>query len=477
MSNEVGGASFIATDSSTRESQRPARTVDDGRRTPSPVPGRQRSAGLRLTGGLISAALALSIPLAADAQDGIIGPPACGYKVEYWVAPGCGGATSLSFATAVNNAGVAVGYYEGCPSPNAHRAFVWYPDGTVHIIDIPWSISERAQAINNHNQVAIEVVNLDPAIVYGPVLWQDGEIVEVFDIPEWANKANARGINDDGVIVAEYGHYVTGPAPLAGVWSVMDGFVDVSAVIPTAKSRPYGITAEGAIAGTGWPDEPLPVQEHYRAFMHQDGVTTFAEAVPGCINSIALGVSSDGHVVGYGYTSLFVKGESNTHPWIGFLWHEGTMTVLPPLGLEGHDETIGRAVNAHSVVVGDSTSAGPGAPRKSVAWFGGTPHDLTSLAQLPSQSSIHSVQGISDSGIIVGRGGHQSAPRAMRLTPIPRPLGDLDQNCLVDGADLLILLGDWGDAKTRSITSGADLNADGVVDGTDLGLMLADWSS
>jgi enediyne biosynthesis protein E4 len=49
-------------------------------------------------------------------------------------------------------------------------------------------------------------------------------------------------------------------------------------------------------------------------------------------------------------------------------------------------------------------------------------------------------------------------------------LADLNRDGFVDGADLGLLLGDWGG------TGFADLNADGVVDGADLGLMLASWT-
>lgn len=46
---------------------------------------------------------------------------------------------------------------------------------------------------------------------------------------------------------------------------------------------------------------------------------------------------------------------------------------------------------------------------------------------------------------------------------------DLNGDCLVDGADLGVVLGGWGG-------SGAgDLNADGVVDGSDLGILLGSW--
>jgi hypothetical protein len=52
--------------------------------------------------------------------------------------------------------------------------------------------------------------------------------------------------------------------------------------------------------------------------------------------------------------------------------------------------------------------------------------------------------------------------------PIP---GDLNADGAVDGADLGLLLGEWGNA-----VGPADLNADGVVDGADLGILLGSWS-
>lgn len=438
----------------------------------------ERSGARRITIGLVSTTLALLAALPTCAEDGLIGPPACGYKVEYWVAPNCGGVGVMSWATAVNDAGVAVGYYEGCPSPDASRAFVWYPDGSVQTIDLPWSISERAQAINNHNQVALDVIGLDPAVKYGPVLWQEGEIVEVFDIPEWATKAHAQGINDDGVIVAEYGNYVTGPAPLAGVWSIASGFVDLTPVIGGFMSHPRGITDDGRVTGTAFTSERQPVQAHYRAFLLDGDDLTLLDPVPGCVNSIAKGVSSAGHVVGYGYTSLYVKGRSDTHPWIGFLWHDGEMTVLPPLPLEGHDETNPASVNAHSVAVGRSNSSGPGVGARVAVWFRGTAHELGSLSSTPPGGSVGSGSAISDTGIIVGRGGFQGYPRAMRLTPVLRPLGDLDQNCQVDGGDLSVLLAVWGQTRVAVDDAiHADLNSDGMVDGEDLGLLIGSWSA
>ncbi|MCA9286406.1 MAG: hypothetical protein KDA22_14365 [Phycisphaerales bacterium] len=49
--------------------------------------------------------------------------------------------------------------------------------------------------------------------------------------------------------------------------------------------------------------------------------------------------------------------------------------------------------------------------------------------------------------------------------------GDLNHDESVDGADIGILLGDWGPGQTNC----SDLNGDGGVDGADLGLLLANW--
>jgi hypothetical protein len=54
--------------------------------------------------------------------------------------------------------------------------------------------------------------------------------------------------------------------------------------------------------------------------------------------------------------------------------------------------------------------------------------------------------------------------------PPPSNPADLDDSGTVDGADLGILLGAWGNA-------GGDINGDGITDGTDLGLLLAAWGS
>src|SRR5690606_22219624 len=53
-------------------------------------------------------------------------------------------------------------------------------------------------------------------------------------------------------------------------------------------------------------------------------------------------------------------------------------------------------------------------------------------------------------------------------TPLP---GDLNDDGVVDRADLGILLAQWG------VTGSGDLHGDSIVDGSDLGLLLGAWSA
>jgi hypothetical protein len=56
----------------------------------------------------------------------------------------------------------------------------------------------------------------------------------------------------------------------------------------------------------------------------------------------------------------------------------------------------------------------------------------------------------------------------------PPVVGDLDCDRIVDGADLGLLLGAWGECADPGACP-ADLNGDGTVNGADLGLLLGNW--
>lgn len=63
-------------------------------------------------------------------------------------------------------------------------------------------------------------------------------------------------------------------------------------------------------------------------------------------------------------------------------------------------------------------------------------------------------------------------PNNKELVCLPTCLADINQDLVVDGVDLGMLLSNWG-AANPSI--GADFNKDGVVNGEDLGTLLGNW--
>lgn len=95
-------------------------------------------------------------------------------------------------------------------------------------------------------------------------------------------------------------------------------------------------------------------------------------------------------------------------------------------------------------------------------------------ASVPPGLSIVDLAAISDDGsTIVGTAAVVGTfdYRAFRILIIPPCAADLNGDGQVDGADLAILLGDWGPAKS----SPADFNDDQQVNGADLAILLGEW--
>ena len=94
----------------------------------------------------------------------------------------------------------------------------------------------------------------------------------------------------------------------------------------------------------------------------------------------------------------------------------------------------------------------------------GTGHSSVPFAYVRRGSLLCQASWASDSKtrLLVGNRSEQSMPWP----------GDLNADRVIDGADLGILLDQWGIATTFSV---ADINRDGLVDGADLGTLLTRW--
>jgi hypothetical protein len=95
---------------------------------------------------------------------------------------------------------------------------------------------------------------------------------------------------------------------------------------------------------------------------------------------------------------------------------------------------------------------------------------VTSMARVVQQGSAFPAFHCKESPLV--QLGITSAARlevVMRTFGAPPRPADINGDCVVDGADLAILLGNWGTAGP------GDLDGDGVVGGADLAILLQNW--
>jgi hypothetical protein len=69
-------------------------------------------------------------------------------------------------------------------------------------------------------------------------------------------------------------------------------------------------------------------------------------------------------------------------------------------------------------------------------------------------------------------GAHGPVVDDVRVSPYPACLADLNNDGIVNGADISIMLGFWG---LNGKPVDADINGDGLVDGADLAMLLSSW--
>jgi len=62
-------------------------------------------------------------------------------------------------------------------------------------------------------------------------------------------------------------------------------------------------------------------------------------------------------------------------------------------------------------------------------------------------------------------------PAGFSFVPVTTVVGDINEDCRIDGADLGLLRSVWGTNDPK-----ADLNHDGIVNGADLGILLSNWT-
>ena len=153
------------------------------------------------------------------------------------------------------------------------------------------------------------------------------------------------------------------------------------------------------------------------------------------------------------------------------LWKDGSWLLVGLL--PGCDQGGASDINEFQQVIGLCGNSNIPNDRRAFLWQNGITHDLNDLVVPGSASVIQRANAINDAGNIIGDGRDLSGHVVtFLLTPSDRPIGDINIDCHVGVADLVILLDDWAQSG-----SPADVNDDGIVNVLDLIIVLLNFGS
>ena len=159
--------------------------------------------------------------------------------------------------------------------------------------------------------------------------------------------------------------------------------------------------------------------------------------------------------------------------WRGFFWSDD---IVVDLGiLPGKTHTRPQAINDSNVIVG---FCDPGAT--AFVWRNGTMTALNELIPPELNLNFRLAWDINNAGQIVGEASiNGTSDRvAVRLTPIPSPIGDFNCDSMIDVDDLLGVINHWADTPPQGskVLPPADFNHDAVVGIEDLMIVIDNWS-
>ena len=158
------------------------------------------------------------------------------------------------------------------------------------------------------------------------------------------------------------------------------------------------------------------------------------------------------------------------------MWYKSNFIDLG--GLPDYDVIAAFEMNDSSTIVGLARAVViSDEPDIGFIWRAGVIENLNNLIDPDAGLTIDRAVDINELGQILAQAASQelNATVAVILTPIECPLADLNGDCEVGAADLLILLASWGPCDDCGKCP-ADLNGDCVVGAADLLILLANWS-
>ena len=242
-----------------------------------------------------------------------------------------------------------------------------------------------------------------------PTYYQNG-IGTALPLPTGANAGRAYSVNDAGTIVGSVSGNGFGEA--AAVFSTND-----AAVLTQTTAAGGTLVTAFAVGNTGrivgQAADPSNAATNVPFFLDAGAASaSVIPNLPGKNGGFAFAVSSNGLVVG---SETFNGGAG-----VPFLYSDAGGTVAVPLP-DGATSGGARGVNSLGQVVGTASTS------FAVPYFfdGTRTYTLQSLISDPtwdlSTNTSSGAFGISDTGVIVGRGLHNGVISAFLLTPVPEP--------------------------------------------------------
>ena len=407
--------------------------------------------------------------MAAAAAVGVLGiangaAGQCQYEVTTIWGPGCPSGPTPIVATGINELGDVVGFYYHCGGSGDTEAFRWSEHTGIVTLPRPAGVSSALASDLNDAGVIVGTYTRT-GVGFRAFVYQGGVFTELPPDPPglWSG---ASAVNNSGQVV---GHRSTGEGdPVfpheAFIWSEADGFLDLGVMNGPASSAS---DVNGDSAVVGWTGNGGSVSE---AYLWENGSPILLGSVPGGFTSRPYALSANGILVGDGRIPM--EGSPVGAPR-AFRWQEGQFTMLGTL--PGHAWSRAHDVSPDGLqVVGNSWNV-DGDPSNSHAfiWQSGVITDLNELIPSDLNITVTGASAINASGVIVGVA-HDAFGNLLFvvLEPVEPIVGDVDSDCEVDVADLIILLDSFGDVGVLP----ADLNDDGVVDVLDLILLLLNIS-
>lgn len=388
----------------------------------------------------------------------------CEYEVTTLQFPiECGIGTVLTAGFSLNEYGAVVGTYR-CPISTFFQGFMWTAEDGFEGLDPPQGVVEVFPTDINNNGIICGTLRVSGVGNRGFV-YDNGEwtiLPPVVDVPGARSSANA--INNAGIVAGQRS-LTKGPTPEnAYIWSADRGFTDLG-VLKGPNSGAFDIS-QGDLIG-GWTGTTF-FEDDSIAVLWDNERRVEIGSIPGGFATYVRAVAEDGTALLNGRIKM-----GETSVLLGHLWQDGKFTLIPPV--RGFDTSGAADMNDALLATGLSVKLDAPTDRRGYLWGSGSTFDLNNLLGADPSMVVETGAAISNAGQIVANGKDANGDIvAFLLTPLSAPLGDLNHDCQVGVADLLILLGHWGPCVPGRDCI-ADLNGDGIVGVKDLLILLGNW--